>query len=132
VEDGLAVWAARPSHGEVPGIENFLYTVLCARPDFLDRNPDTAAALVRGMTRGSELIRNDPDAAGRFLHERYFQQTNIGLIQHTVADQRATVAVPPTLSEQQFRHNIDFELKFSQDVRGVTYQQAINPRWLAS
>jgi NitT/TauT family transport system substrate-binding protein len=132
VEDGLAVWAARPSHGEVPGIENFLYTVLCGRPDFLDKNPDTVAALVRGMTRGSELIRNDPDTAGQVLREHFFKQTNLELVKHTVSDQRMTVAVPPTLSEQQFAHNIEFELKFSDAVRGVTYQQAVNPRWLGA
>jgi NitT/TauT family transport system substrate-binding protein len=131
VEDGIAVWAARPSQGEVPGIENFLYTVLCARPDYLEKNGETAAALVRGMTRGSELIRKDPQAAGQFLHEAYFQKTSVDLLKHTVADQRTTVAVPPTLSQAQFQHNIEFELKFSQEVKNVTYQQAINPRWLA-
>jgi NitT/TauT family transport system substrate-binding protein len=132
VEDGLAVWAARPSHGEVPGIENFLYTVLCARPDVLEKNPETIAALVRGMAKGAELIQSDPSVAGQVLHERYFQQTNVDLIKRTVSDQRMTVSVPPILSEQQFAHNIEFELKFSDAVRGVTYQQAINPRWLAS
>ena len=132
VEDGIAVWAARPSHGEVPGIENFLYTVLCARPDYLEKNGETAAALVRGMTKGSELIKKDPNAAGQFLHEAYFQQTSIDLLRNTVTDQRATVAVPPTLSQAQFQHNIEFELKFSQEVKGVAYQQAINPRWLGS
>jgi NitT/TauT family transport system substrate-binding protein len=130
VEDGLAVWAARPSQGEVPGIENFLYTVLCARPDFLDKNGEVAAALVRGMTKGSALIRNDPAAAGQFLHDKYFQQTNADLIKHAVSDQRTTVSVPPTLSKPQFEENIAFELKFSQDVKGVTYEQAINARWL--
>ncbi|MGL9621745.1 ABC transporter substrate-binding protein [Bradyrhizobium sp. U531] len=132
VEEGLAVWAARPSHGEVPGIENFLYTVLCGRPDFLDKNPETAAALVRGMTRASELIRSDPEAAGQMLHDRYFQQTDTALIKRTVSDQRTTVSVPPTLSEQQFAHNMEFELKFSDAVRGVTYRQAIDPRWLGA
>jgi NitT/TauT family transport system substrate-binding protein len=131
VEDGIAVWAARPSQGEVPGIENFLYTVLCARPDYLDKNGEVAAALVRAMTKGSELIRKDPDAAGQFMHDKYFQQTNIDLIKHAVVDQRTTVSVPPTLSEQQFQQNIAFELKFSQDVKGVAYRQAIDPRWLS-
>jgi NitT/TauT family transport system substrate-binding protein len=130
VEDGISVWAARPSQGEVPGIENFLYTVLCARPDYLEKNGEIAAALVRGMTRGSELIKDDSDAAGQFLHDAYFQQTSLELLKHTVRDQRATVSVPPTLSQQQFQHNIEFELRFSQEVKGVAYQQAINPRWL--
>ena len=132
VEDGIAVWAARPSQGEVPGIENFLYTVLCARPHYLDNNGDTAAALVRGMTRGSQLIRSDPDAAGQFLHDTYFQATSVELIKHAVSDQRMTVSVPPTLSQHQFQENIEFELKFSQEAKGVAYQQAINPRWLAA
>jgi NitT/TauT family transport system substrate-binding protein len=132
VEDGIAVWAARPSQGEVPGVENFLYTVLCARPEYLEKNAENAAALVRGMTKGSEVIKNDPDAAGQLLHDAYFQQTSIDLLKHAVTDQRATVSVPPTLSQQQFQQNIEFELRFSQEVRGVTYQQAVNPRWLGS
>lgn len=132
VEDGIAVWAARPSQGEVPGIHDFLYTVLCARPEFLEKNGETVAALVRGMTRGSELIRNDPDAAGQFLHDVYFQQTSIDLIKHAVSDQRGTVAVPPTLTPQQFQQNIEFEARFSQEVGAVAYQAAINSRWLKS
>lgn len=132
VEDGLAVWAARPSQGEVRGIENFLYTVLCAKPDYLDKNGETAAAIVRAMTRGSELIRSDPDSAGQALHDKYFQQMSRDLIKRVVSDQRMTVSVPPTLSQAQFQENIEFELKFSQEVRGVGYQQAINPRWLSS
>jgi len=58
--------------------------------------------------------------------------TNLDLIKHTVSDQRMTVSVPPTLSEQQFRHNIEFELKFSQEVGGIAYRDAIDPRWLVS
>jgi NitT/TauT family transport system substrate-binding protein len=84
------------------------------------------------MTKASELIRNDPGAAGQILQERYFLQTALELVKHTVSDQRMTVAVPPRLSEQQFAHNMEFELKFSDAVRGVTYQQAINPRWLGA
>jgi NitT/TauT family transport system substrate-binding protein len=132
VEDGIAVWAARPSQGEVPGIENFLYTVLCARPDYLDRNGDTVGAMVRSMIRGSELIRSEPAAAGQFLHDQYFQQTSVDLIKHAVSDQRMTVSMPPTLSPQQFQQNIAFESKFSQEARGVAYREAIDPRWLGS
>jgi NitT/TauT family transport system substrate-binding protein len=132
VEDGIAVWAARPSQGEVPGIQNFLYTVLCARPDYLDTNRDTAAALVRGMTRGSELIRKDPEAAGQFLHDGYFQQTSVDVVKRAVTDQRMTVSVPPSLSQKQFEQNIEFELKFNPDVKDVAYRQAIDPRFLPS
>jgi NitT/TauT family transport system substrate-binding protein len=132
VEDGFAIWAARPSQGEVPGLENFLYTVLCARPDYLAKNADVAGALASGLSKGSELIRKDPNAAGQFLRDAYFAQTDLQLIQRAVSDQRATVSVPPTLSAQQFQQNIDFELRFGQDVKGVRYEAVINPRWLPS
>ena len=32
VDEGLAVWVARPSQGEVPGLEGFVYTILSAGP----------------------------------------------------------------------------------------------------
>jgi NitT/TauT family transport system substrate-binding protein len=130
VEDGLAIWAARPSQGEVPGIEDFLYTVLCAKPDYLEKNGATAAALVRGMAKASQLIRTNPNAAGQAMHDHFFQKTSAELIKRTVADQRLTVSVPPTLSQQQFAHNLAFELEFSQDIKGVAYRQVIDPRWL--
>ncbi len=132
VEDGLAVWAARPSQAEIPGIENFLYTVLCARPDYLAKNGEAAAMLVKGMTKGAQLIKSSPKDAGKFLHDAFFPQTSLDLIVDTVTDQRPTVAVPPTLSHEQFQQNIDFELKFGQEVKAVSYDSVVNPRWLSS
>lgn len=130
VEDGFAVWAARPSHGEVPGIKDFLYTVLCGRPDYLNSNGDVAAALVRGMAKASVMIQKDPKAAGEALHAKFYEKMNIDLIKRTVVDQAMTVMAPPTLTEEQFRHNIAFESMFVETVKSVGYKQVIDPRFL--
>ena len=132
VEDGIAVWAARPSQGEAQGLENFLYTVLCAKPDYLSRNADIAARLVRGLAKGSELIRLDPARAGALLHDQFFSQTEIALIQSAVSDQRTTVSVPPTLTERQFEQNRDFMMRFGDAVKQVAYGDVIDARWMKS
>lgn len=130
VEEGLAVWVARPSQGEVPGLENFLYTVLCAKPGYLTANADIGGRLVRALNRASVLIKQNPAEAGRLMRGEFFPETELALVQSTVGDQRTTVAVPPTLSQQQFDQNVEFMRRFEHDLKGVAYADVIDPRLL--
>jgi NitT/TauT family transport system substrate-binding protein len=129
VEDGIAVWAARPSQGEIPGLENFLYTILGAKPEYLASHGDMAAKIVRGLTKGAALVQTDPKQAGTLLHDQFFQQTDATLIQNAVTDQRATVASPPVLTERQFTQNRDFMQQFGDVVAQVNFADVVEPRW---
>lgn len=130
VSDGIAVWVARPSQGEVPGLTDFLYTVLGAKPEVLASKADLMARLVAGLNRGAELVRTNPAEAGRLLHQAFFTQTDASLVAATVADQKATVALPPVLTEAQFVQNRDFMLRFGEAVKDVTYADVMQPRWM--
>lgn len=130
VEEGLAVWVARPSQGEVPGLENFLYTALCARPGYTADKADIAGKLTRALARASRMIQDHPQEAGRLMQKEFFAQTDLLLIESAVADQRKTAAVPPTLSRRQFDQNLEFMARFGHDVAGVSYQDVIDPRLL--
>ncbi len=132
VDDGIAVWVARPSQGEVPGLNDFLYTVLGAKPDVLAAKGDVIGRLVAGLTRGAELVRSNPSEAGKLLHGAFFPQTDAALVAATVADQKATVAVPPTLTEAQFVQNREFMLRFGDAVKEVTFGDVMQPRWMKS
>lgn len=132
VDDGIAVWVARPSQGEVPGLNDFLYTVLAAKPDVLAAKGDVIGRLVAGLTKGAELVRSNPAEAGKLLHGAFFAQTDAALVAATVADQKATVAVPPTLTEAQFVQNRDFMLRFGDAVKEVTFADVMQPRWMKS
>ncbi len=129
VEDGLAVWAARPSRGEGPGLENFLYTVLGAKPEVLAAKGDAIGRLVAGLAKGGELVRADPAKAGRLIQAQYFQQTDLGLVQKAVADQVATVSVPPKLTGKQFEQNRDFMLRFGDEVKQVAATDVMDTTW---
>ncbi len=129
VEDGLAVWAARPSQGEVPGLENFLYTVLGAKPDVLASKADPIGRLVTGLAKGGALVRADPAKAGRLIQEQYFPQTDLGLVQKAVADQAATVSVPLAFTPGQFEQNRDFMLRFGDEVKQVAAADVMDTGW---
>lgn len=130
VDDGIAVWAARPSQGEVPGLDDFLYTVLGAKPDVLAAKGDVIARLVAGLAKGAQMVRSAPEEAGRLLHAQFFTQTDAALVASTVADQKATVAVPPVLTERQFVQNRDFMMRFGDAVKDVAFRDVMEPRWM--
>lgn len=130
VAEGRAVWVARPSQGEVAGLENFLYTVLAAKPDYLAANPQLVSKLARGLTKGAALIHSDPTKAGTLLHEQFFSQSERNLVVSTVQDQKATVASPPALTQEQFKQNLDFMLRFGHEVAQVAYADVIDALWI--
>lgn len=131
VADGLAVWAAKPSQAEIPGLENFLYTVLGAKPDYLTRNSQLVAKLVKGVAKGAALIHADPDKAGVLLQDQFFSGTAVELVRSAVSDQKAAVSSPPVLTEAQFTQNRDFMQRFGDDVSHVGFADVVDAQWLA-
>lgn len=130
VAEGRAIWVARPSQGEVPGLENFLYTVLGARPEYLAANPDIPQKLVNGLIKGAALIHTDAQKTGTLMQKEFFAQTDAQLVIDTVKDQATTVASPPTLSEAQFKQNVEFMMKFGHEVEKVTFADTMNTTWI--
>lgn len=132
VAEGRAIWVARPSQGEVPGLENFLYTVLGAKPEYLAANPDVPGKLVSGLVKGAKLIHSNASEAGSVMQKEFFAQTDARLVIDTVRDQAATVASPPTLTEAQFKQNVDFMLRFGHEVDKVSFAETINGKWMTT
>ncbi len=132
VEEGLAVWVARPSHGEVPGLDGFVYTILAARPAVLKSGRAELTSLARGLARANALIHDDPSRAAAAVHKTVWSQTDPALLQHALADQRTAFARQLTLTQQAFDQNKDFMLGFGDEVKAVAYTDIIDPGVIAS
>jgi len=126
VQEGLAVWVARPSQGEVPGLENFVYTTLAVNPDYLKANRETLAIFTRGLARGLNLLHADPVRAAKAVHAKIWAQTDFDLLLAAVQDQLSAFAPRMGLTEAAFDQNRDFMLKFGDDVRSVKYGSVID------
>jgi NitT/TauT family transport system substrate-binding protein len=126
VQEGLGVWVARPSQGEVPGLENFIYTILAIDPAFLQAERPTVTRFVRGLARGLALIHADPVAAAKAVHGKIWAQTDFDLLLATIRDQRTAFAPRMTLSEAGYNQNRDFMLRFGDEVRAVKLGDVID------
>lgn len=127
VEEGLAVWVARPSQGEVPGLQGFVYTILAAKPAALKSNRAELGSLARGLARANALIQDDPVRAADAVHASIWGQTDLALLQHAVADQRSAFARHMTLTTQAVEQNKDFMLGFGDEVKSVNPADVIDP-----
>jgi NitT/TauT family transport system substrate-binding protein len=127
VDEGLAVWVARPSQGEVPGLDGFVYTILSASPAAMQSNRAELTILARGLARANALINDDPAKAADAVHKTLWAQTDLSLLQHAIADQHTAFARHMTLTQAQFDQNKDFMQGFGDDVKAVTYKDVIDP-----
>ena len=130
VADGTAVWAARPSQGEVPGLEDFLYCTLAARPSFLKEKPEIAHRIVAALSEANDLIHADPDRAGKVLHDTLLTRMDTSVLQSTVADQRPAFPKHMAMTEKMFEQNIAFMKRFGDQVDGVTFGSVIDTTFL--
>ncbi len=132
VQEGLAVWAARPSQGEVPGLENFLYTILGAKPDFVTKNAAAAEKLVRALAKANTLIHGDPKRVAALIHDSYFKQTDLALLEAAVVDQKTAFAEHLALTQAMFDQNVAFMTKFGDDVKSVKLTDVMEPKFVSS
>ena len=126
IDEGLAVWVARPSQGEVPSLQGFVYTILAASPAALQTNRAELTSLARGLARANALINDDPTKAADAVHQTLWSQTDLVLLQHAVADQRAAFPRRMTLTPQAVDQNKDFMQGFGDDVKSVSYKDIID------
>ena len=126
VDEGLAVWVARPSQGDVPGLDGFVYTILSARPAVMKSAHAELTSLARGIARGIVLIHEDPERAAAAVGKAIWSQTDSTLLQNAVSDQRTAFARRMTLTPQAFDQNKSFMESFGDNVKSVTYSDVID------
>jgi NitT/TauT family transport system substrate-binding protein len=131
VAEGLGLWVARPSQGDVPGLENFLYTVLAAKPDYVAANKETLVKLSRALNEANALIRTEPDQVARALKETYLKQSDLELLRLAVADQKSAYPEKMTLTRPMFDQNVAFMTRYGDDVKAVQFAEVVEPAIVA-
>jgi len=125
VNEGLAVWVARPSQGEVPGLKNFLYTVLAAKPAYVKEHVETIKKVLAALTKATELIHDKPKAAAKLVHDKFLRQTDLDLLEKAVSDQAKVYPASMALTPAMFKQNVDFMAKFGESTKGVSYSDVM-------
>lgn len=116
-EQGIAAggsWWFRPSQGEVPQLNGFIYTTLVARPDYMKQNPKVAEAVARAITKALAMLRND-EAKSLGVLAKYVKITP-DLLRSSLKNNVAGYPKDAVVTEAGFKQNVDFLAKFGQTI----------------
>ncbi len=130
VDEGLGVWVARPSQGEVPGLEHFLYAALVARPDYIAKNGPTLTKICRALERASKLIQSDARQCAELLSKGFMSQSTADALNAIILDQRGAFPAKLRLTEAMFQQNLEFLRNLGEDVAGVKFADVLDAQFL--
>lgn len=112
---GGAQWWFRPSQGEIPELNGFVYTTLIARPDYVKSDPKVAEAVTRAITKALTLLRTDEAKSVEILGK--YVKTPTELLRSSLKNNVAGYPKDAVITEQGFKQNVDFLAEFGQVVK---------------
>lgn len=125
-EQGIAAggsWWFRPSQGEVPQLNGFVYTTLIARPDYMRQSPKVAEAVARAMTKALTMLRSD-EAKSLEVLAKYVKITP-ELLKASLKNNVAGYPKDAVITEAGYKQNVDFLAQFGQAIT-VKFDEVTN------
>lgn len=116
-EQGIAAggsWWFRPSQGEVPQLNGFVYTTLVARPDYMKANPKVTEAVARAITKALAMLRNDEARSLEVLAK--FVKITPELLKASLKNNVAGYPKDAVITEAGYKQNVDFLGQFGQAI----------------
>jgi len=93
--------------GEYEPLAGFLFTAMIAREDWLSSHRDTAEKLVRGLWRGEQLLKSDPDKA-REAVRTFFARTDPAIFDAAWTASLPSYPATPRIETSGVEKNIAF------------------------
>jgi len=93
--------------GEYEPLAGFLFTAMITRDDWLSSHRDTAEKLVRGLWRGEQLLKSDPDKA-REAVRTFFSRTDPAIFDAAWAASLPSYPATPRIEPSAVEKNITF------------------------
>jgi ABC-type nitrate/sulfonate/bicarbonate transport system substrate-binding protein len=72
--DGFGTIVVKSSAGDVPELDNFMYTGIAVHNVFANQNADVLRRWIRAVNKGNDLMRRDPAAAVTHLRKHFPRQ----------------------------------------------------------
>ncbi len=115
--DGFGVVVIKASAGDVPELDNFLYTGVAVHNVYANRNADVVRRWVRAVTKANQLMRRDQAAAVQHLR-KHFPRTDPAVLALALREMLPALSEDGAMSEQMMQKHIDFMY----DTGQITYK----------
>lgn len=108
-KDGYGVVVIKASAGDVPELDNFMYTGISVYNVYANQNPDLLRRWVRAVNRANQLMRGDLPAAVGHLR-KYFPRTDPEVLTLALREIIPALSENGTISEQMMDKHLQFML----------------------
>ncbi|MBI2201108.1 MAG: ABC transporter substrate-binding protein [Armatimonadetes bacterium] len=107
--DGFGVVVIKGSAGDVPELDNFLYTGISVHNVYANRNPDVLRRWIRAVNKANQLMRRDQAAAITHLR-KYFPRTEPDVMALALREIIPALSEDGRMSEQMMEKHLQFML----------------------
>ncbi|MDR7480953.1 MAG: ABC transporter substrate-binding protein [Armatimonadota bacterium] len=115
--EGFGVVVIKASAGDVPELDNFLYTGVSVHNVYANKNPDVVRRWVRAVIKANQLMRRDQAAAVQHLR-KHFPRTDPAVLALALREMLPALSEDGSMSEQMMQKHIDFMY----DTGQITYK----------
>jgi len=115
--DGFGVVIIKASAGDVPELDNFLYTGVAVHNLYANRHADVVRRWVRAVTKANQLMRRDQAAAVQHLR-KHFPRTDPAVLALALREMLPALSEDGSMSEPMMQKHIDFMY----DTGQITYK----------
>jgi len=115
--DGFGVVIIKASAGDVPELDNFLYTGVAVHNLYANRHAAVVRRWVRAVTKANQLMRRDQAAAVQHLR-KHFPRTDPAVLALALREMLPALSEDGSMSEPMMQKHIDFMY----DTGQITYK----------
>jgi NitT/TauT family transport system substrate-binding protein len=105
--EGFGEVIVKSSAGDVPELDNFLYTGVVVSKEYADKNPDVIKRWVRATNKANVLMRRDEAAALKHL-KKYFPRMADDVMALAMKEIMPALSADGTMNEQMMAKHLDF------------------------
>lgn len=107
--DGYGVVVIKASAGDVPELDNFLYTGIAVHNVYANQNGDVLRRWIKAVNRANRLMRSDQAAAVTHLR-KYFPRTDVEVLTLALREIIPALSEDGRMTEQMMEKHLQFML----------------------
>ncbi|MHB9096442.1 MAG: ABC transporter substrate-binding protein [Syntrophales bacterium] len=105
--EGFGKVIIKASAGDVPELDNFLYTGIVVSKEYAEKNSDVIKRWVRAVNKANVLMRKDEAAALKYL-KKYFPRMPDDVMSLAMKEIMPALSPDGTMNEQMMQKHLDF------------------------
>jgi len=122
--DGFGEVVVKSSAGDVPELDNFLYTGISVHKDYADKNPDVLRRWIKAVNQANTLMRQDQAAAVTHLR-KHFPRMDPAVLTLALREIIPALSEDGMMNEQMMQKHLTFLVETGQTTARASAKEGV-------